>query len=115
MARVSSNRLEHPHSNSDGGTFKDEFHGRLRFTHRGLLGMASSGPDTNRSQFFITLDRCEWIDNKHTIFGKAARSVDGDARPTAPIRIPAPLAAPCVPAPAGAVASFFERAPVTSP
>mmetsp|Transcript_22785 Transcript_22785/g.37755 ORF Transcript_22785/g.37755 Transcript_22785/m.37755 type:complete len:502 (+) Transcript_22785:35-1540(+) len=53
-----------------GGAFKDEFHGRLRFTHRGLLGMASSGPDTNRTQFFITLDRCEWLDKKHTIFGK---------------------------------------------
>ena len=53
-----------------GGDFKDEIHGRLRFTHRGLLGMASSGPDTNRSQFFITLDRCEWLNNKHTIFGK---------------------------------------------
>ncbi|EOD24260.1 Petidyl-prolyl cis-trans isomerase putative cyclophilin involved in protein folding and posttranslational modification [Emiliania huxleyi CCMP1516] len=35
-----------------------------------LLGMASSGPDTNKSQFFVTLDRCEWLDNKHTIFGK---------------------------------------------
>lgn len=53
-----------------GSQFKDEFHGRLRFTHRGLLGMASSGPNTNGSQFFITLDRCEWLDNKHTIFGK---------------------------------------------
>jgi len=55
---------------SFGGEFKDETHGRLRFTHRGLLGMASSGPNTNRSQFFVTLDRCEWLDNKHTIFGK---------------------------------------------
>ena len=53
-----------------GSQFKDEFHGRLRFTHRGLLGMASTGPNTNGSQFFITLDRCEWLDNKHTIFGK---------------------------------------------
>ena len=53
-----------------GNHFKDEFHGRLRFTHRGLLGMASSGPDTNGSQFFITLDKCEWLDRKHTIFGK---------------------------------------------
>jgi len=55
---------------SFGGHFKDEVHGRLRFTHRGLLAMASSGPDTNGSQFFITLDRCEWLNNKHTIFGK---------------------------------------------
>jgi peptidyl-prolyl cis-trans isomerase SDCCAG10 len=53
-----------------GTPFKDECHGRLRFTHRGLLAMASSGPNTNTSQFFITLDHCEWLDNKHTIFGK---------------------------------------------
>ena len=32
--------------------------------------MASTGPDTNTSQFFVTLDRCEWLDRKHTIFGK---------------------------------------------
>ena len=53
-----------------GSKFKDEFHSRLRFTHRGLIAMASEGPDTNGSQFFVTLDRCEWLDRKHTIFGK---------------------------------------------
>ena len=53
-----------------GANFKDEFHGRLRFTHRGLLAMATTGPDTNASQFFITLSNCEWLDRKHTIFGK---------------------------------------------
>ena len=53
-----------------GAPFKLECHGRLRFTHRGLLGMASSGPNTNGSQFFMTLANCEWLDNKHTIFGK---------------------------------------------
>mgnify|MGYP003316121706 CR=1 FL=1 len=47
-----------------GAPFKDECHGRLRFTHRGLLGMASSGPNTNGSQFFMTLANCEWLDNK---------------------------------------------------
>ena len=52
------------------GNFKDEVHGRLRFTHRGLLAMASNGPDTNSSQFFITLAECPWLDRKHTIFGK---------------------------------------------
>ena len=52
------------------GIFKDEFNGRLRFIHRGLLGMASNGPHTNGSQFFVTLSNCEWLDKKHTIFGK---------------------------------------------
>ena len=82
-----------------GECFKDEFHGRLRFTHRGLLGMASTGPDTNGSQFFVTLDRCEWLDRKHTIFGKVTGhslynlprfndlEVDESDRPTYPPRI----------------------------
>eukprot|EP01043_Picozoa_sp_COSAG02_P024456 COSAG02_NODE_1336_length_13186_cov_3.900657_5_plen_500_part_00 len=54
-----------------GGTFPDEFHSRLRFTHRGLVAMAnSSEPNSNGSQFFITLSDCEWLNNKHTIFGR---------------------------------------------
>lgn len=59
-----------------GGTFSDEFHSRLRFNHRGLVACANAGsPNSNGSQFFITLDRCEWLDKKHTIFGK----VTGDS------------------------------------
>lgn len=59
-----------------GGTFADEFHSRLRFSHRGLVACANSNsPNTNGSQFFITLDRCDWLDRKHTIFGK----VTGDS------------------------------------
>ncbi|KAK4491017.1 hypothetical protein RD792_001738 [Penstemon davidsonii] len=59
-----------------GGAFADEFHSRLRFKHRGLVACAGSGiPNSNGSQFFITLDRCDWIDKKHTIFGK----VTGDS------------------------------------
>ncbi|KAK1418334.1 hypothetical protein QVD17_27477 [Tagetes erecta] len=59
-----------------GGTFADEFHSRLRFNHRGLVACANSNsPNTNGSQFFITLDRCDWLDKKHTIFGK----VTGDS------------------------------------
>lgn len=51
--------------------FKDEFHGRIRFNHRGQVAMANeNAPNTNRSQFFITLDPCEWLNRKHTIFGK---------------------------------------------
>jgi len=55
-----------------GQEFMDEIHSRLRFTHRGILAMASNGPNTNGSQFFVTLDKCEWLNRKHTIFGKIA-------------------------------------------
>ncbi|UYV70080.1 CWC27, partial [Cordylochernes scorpioides] len=53
-----------------GKPFKDEFHSRLRFMRRGLVAMASSGKDTNESQFFFTLGACPDLQNKHTIFGK---------------------------------------------
>lgn len=53
-----------------GAPFKDEFHSRLRFSHRGLLAMASTGPNTNKSQFFITLDEASDLNHKNTIFGK---------------------------------------------
>ncbi|XP_059454575.1 peptidyl-prolyl cis-trans isomerase CYP57 [Corylus avellana] len=59
-----------------GGAFADEFHSRLRFKHRGLVACANAGtPNSNGSQFFISLDRCEWLDRKNTIFGK----VTGDS------------------------------------
>ncbi|CAI9093734.1 OLC1v1029289C1 [Oldenlandia corymbosa var. corymbosa] len=59
-----------------GGVFPDEFHSRLRFKHRGLVACANAGaPNTNGSQFFMTLDRTDWLDKKHTIFGK----VTGDS------------------------------------
>ena len=51
--------------------FKDEFHGRLKFNHRGIVAMANENkPHSNHSQFIITLDKCEWLNRKHTIFGK---------------------------------------------
>eukprot|EP01032_Pedospumella_encystans_P008584 gene8584-10170_t len=54
-----------------GRPFKDEAHGRIKFNHRGQVAMANeNAPNTNQSQFFITLDACEWLDRKHTIFGK---------------------------------------------
>ncbi|CAK0747412.1 hypothetical protein CVIRNUC_001763 [Coccomyxa viridis] len=51
--------------------FSDEFHTRLKFNHRGLVACANkNAPHTNNSQFFITLDRCDHLDRKNTIFGK---------------------------------------------
>jgi len=50
---------------------QDEFHQRLKFSHRGILAMANESlPNTNQSQFFMTLDACPWLDKKHTIFGR---------------------------------------------
>jgi peptidyl-prolyl cis-trans isomerase SDCCAG10 len=55
----------------DSKTFSDEFHSRLRFNHRGIVAMANEGTvHSNRSQFFITLDRADELDRKNTIFGK---------------------------------------------
>ena len=56
----------------DGGRpFKDEFHSRLRFNTRGRVAMANEGrKDSNGSQWFVTLGECEWLNRKHTIFGK---------------------------------------------
>ena len=54
-----------------GKPFKDEIHGRIKFNHRGQVAMANENkPNSNRSQFFITLAACDWLDRKHTIFGK---------------------------------------------
>lgn len=54
-----------------GKEFGDEFHSRLRFNHRGIVAMANKNiANTNGSQFFITMDKCQWLDKKHTIFGK---------------------------------------------
>ncbi|OAY54127.1 peptidyl-prolyl cis-trans isomerase CYP57 isoform X2 [Manihot esculenta] len=59
-----------------GSVFPDEFHSRLRFNHRGIVACANAGtPHSNGSQFFISLDKCDWLDRKSTIFGK----VTGDS------------------------------------
>jgi len=53
-----------------GGAFKDEIKTQYHHTGRGVLSMANSGPDSNKSQFFITYRSCKHLDGKHTIFGK---------------------------------------------
>jgi peptidyl-prolyl cis-trans isomerase SDCCAG10 len=52
-----------------GDKFHDEHHSRLKFTRRGIMACAG-GDNKNDSQFFITLDKTESLNNKHTIFGK---------------------------------------------
>lgn len=53
-----------------GAPFKDEFHSRLRFARRGLVGMANSDVDDNASQFFFTMGPTPELQNKNTLFGK---------------------------------------------
>uniref|UniRef100_A0A8R1HMR0 Spliceosome-associated protein CWC27 homolog n=2 Tax=Caenorhabditis japonica TaxID=281687 RepID=A0A8R1HMR0_CAEJA len=57
-----------------GHPFKDEFHQRLKFNRRGIVGMANAGKDDNGSQFFFTIGErgAAELDKKHTIFGKIA-------------------------------------------
>ena len=57
-------------SGNPGYTFPDEVNDSIRFSGKGLLAMANSGPATNGSQFFVTLKETPWLNGKHTIFGE---------------------------------------------
>lgn len=59
-----------------GKNFPDEFSPEVRFDTEGLLAMANSGPMTNGSQFFITTSKPEWLNDKHTIFGKVVEGYE---------------------------------------
>jgi peptidyl-prolyl cis-trans isomerase A (cyclophilin A) len=60
-----------------GYTFEDEIPpDGPRFDRPGLLAMANAGPNTNGSQFFVTVGPTEWLSGKHTIFGEVTEGYE---------------------------------------
>lgn len=81
-----------------GGKFPDEITKNLKHTGAGVVSMANSGPNTNGSQFFVTLKSTPFLDGKHTILGRIYSGMtviqrmgmvatDGEDRPKSTITI----------------------------